>query len=349
MKLSIAITLCLINFNVFSAQPTSIEHSHDNRTHIHPLPLAGINHKHGQQQPSQKPVKAWEIYANSRKNNQAPKIINNSMSSKKSIQPFSDLLWTDGLEEIIFKLKKFDGLTELDIRIRGNRKKKSKSLLYVENTADISRVLNTITKEHNSKIFKKSFRGKEQIVVKDYYDSSHKIAQMPNFDYYIHASPIILSGIAFDLYINLNLEPGFGLEYPQKTIIEKEKHYHFPFVASMVSLSAKPDFIDENRCIKISNSLYEKYKFLDKQQSHSISFLKKPPANKCYWGDSIYDYKGNRFYVDAKTYSYSISYDNANTSNYQGQKFNYYKIYQKHISTLQINKNSSRKDMLNDL
>jgi hypothetical protein len=179
-------------------------------------------------------------------------------SVDQEIQPFSSLRWDDGLVDVVTKLNKLPALKTLTWQVGGVSPRKSVlNVIKAEELADFASILY------------------DRSMTAEFTDQDGKKALLPGARWrsMIVAQEVNIAGIPFELSANLELEPGFAVTYPGKTLkfsIQKGAVV-LPAVLTDVELTSKSKVIVDNldELIAAAKAKYPKGATSDVKQERS--------------------------------------------------------------------------------
>ena len=212
----------------------------------------------------------------------------------KPMQPFGGILWTDDFIEVAEKVKKM-GVESLAIKI-------SRDTMPIKgdiNKKNISNLIGKVLEKHSPKHFKKEWKNRVAYTLGKYKDQNGNTKLVVNKNYSIIASPIIISGVPFE--IEIVFSPAYGLVVDKKDsiLVEPKMGYTFPLIISDIILSSESAVLatkykDINKIIQKKYSGYDLGRFGWRRSGAG--------------GGTIVDHKGGELFVSSSDRSYKISY-----------------------------------------
>ncbi len=177
---------------------------------------------------------------------------------EQEIQPFSSLRWDDGLVEVVTKLNKFAGLKALTWQVAGVSA--GRSVLNVTKADDLADFASTLY---------------DRSTTAEFTDQDGKKAFLPGARWrsMIIAQEVNIAGIPFELSANLELEPGFAITYPDRTLKFRIPRgaVALPAVLTDVELTSRSKVIVDNldELIAAAKAKYPKGATSDVKQERS--------------------------------------------------------------------------------
>ena len=154
-------------------------------------------------------------------------------AADQELQPFSTLRWDDGIADVVAKLNKLPELKSLTWQVAGVPA--GKSVLNLMNVDDLEDLA--------SKLY-------DRASTSDFTDRGGKKASLPGprWRSSIVAQEVNIAGIPFELSANLELESGFAVTYPEKTLKIRIQRgaVVLPAVLTDVQLASKSKVIVDN-------------------------------------------------------------------------------------------------------
>lgn len=243
--------------------------------------------------------------------------------AEDTIQPFGNILWTDGFVEVVKKINVLEPdtlllkLSTAKVDIKGLVDKKA-----------LSAKLGEVLKGNSSFFFKPEARNRVEVFIKRYKDVSGKEKMYAEKTYDIVASNIVIAGVPFELEVTLEPLPGFAVDQPDNVMVENKIGYTFPLVVTKVQLlSRSPILADKYK--EINDILDQKYRKYDKNKI--LDFVHGSGGNLC-------DSKENSIHIYGNKTQYVITYESKAYLKDLAER------YRKHLADLETGVIEKKKD-----
>lgn len=184
-------------------------------------------------------------------------------SGEVFVEPFGGIGWDDGLYDAVMKVAAFENLEKLDLRI-GNSASSAVSFKGVKNKDDFrARLTQMIVQkflcEDNAL---KKCRGGESSFAVEYVTIEGKTEKYVGQELakiiYLHASPVVIKAVPYEMNIMFQSHPGWAIMHPDKTEKEINGRFAFPYVLAKVELLTKSAAFDAKKG-EIDGILLQKY------------------------------------------------------------------------------------------
>ena len=246
-----------------------------------------------------------------------------SEATQEIIEPFGGIKWDDNLVQLIVKLSAIKGIQHVRLSLNDAEADVRK----VSKRGDLEKTLSDLMLKYNPRIFKdlkptaENYSG-ENGAKRKYMRLTPKIT----------ASPIIISGVAFELKATFEIAPGLEVVNAEAVPIEKRGGHSFPLVISEVSLVSSSASL-ANSYQNIISMIETKYRKFDPETN-----LLMLHQNSSMEGN-VSDIDGNTFHAD-------ISSNRANRI-YRGAKCKSQlnEAYRKHLAAAEKKANAGKAEM----
>jgi hypothetical protein len=251
------------------------------------------------------------------------------ISANEPISPFGGIEWTDSFVEVVKKINSMKpnvitfGISE-QVDIKGIVDKKNLS----------KKVGISFEKEYPT-LFDPERAARQSWALTTYKDLNGKEKKYNAKQYTIFASPIIISGVPFELEAKFKTNSGLAVRNPEAVLSENKMGYTFPLVLKEVILRSKsPSLVDKAKNINdIIETKYKKY--LNPEMSNKVLLGQQ--------GGAVGDSQGNIVRISPRTNNYVISYESEFYFDELSEE------YRKHLSNLESGKFKSKQDMSSGL
>jgi hypothetical protein len=188
-------------------------------------------------------------------------------STKDYITPFGGIDWTNTPLQVLAKLSKIEGVTNVHLNIQGKTTKVS--LLGIQDSKSLVAALKEAGWFPATKTTYLNAEGKERKYPAGIFGVVDG-EMVGTVDGEFIASPITVAEMSFTLKVQFGIEPGLALETPQNVLTDPENGIDLPIVIVRVELSTRYASDDPGinsvpaKFDKLSDTLIAKYSHFDK-------------------------------------------------------------------------------------
>lgn len=182
----------------------------------------------------------------------AEELDNSAVLTQEIIEPFGGIKWDDNLLQIIGKLSAIKGMQNISLHLSNA----STDVRNVSTREDLEKTFSDLMLKYNPRIFKDLKPMAENYSGKDGASRKHLLLTPK-----ITASPIVISGVAFELTVKFINTPGLEIVNAVAVPLEKRGGYSFPLVIREVSLASSSATLasSSKNIIKMIETKYRKY------------------------------------------------------------------------------------------
>lgn len=174
-------------------------------------------------------------------------------ANQEIIEPFGGIKWNDSLVQLIVKLSAIKGIQHVRLHLNDAEADVRK----VTKRGDLEKALSDLMLKYNPRIFKDL-----KPMTENYTGENGAKRKHMHLTPTITASPIIISGVAFELKATFENAPGLEVVNAEAVPIEKRGGHSFPVVISEVSLASSSASLT-NSYQNIISMLESKYRKFD--------------------------------------------------------------------------------------